>query len=358
MQKVYYPLLKSDTKYKARVGQVFKRKAGRYTTNNPYQSNQYNLSALSLPHFGLRASAAAFNTKHPPTNSDYNRLYEKVRKKIEGDKGELLTSSVEWKSSLDMITKRADVLRKAYLALRKFNLPEAARILSLSTRQRKKIGKKIKKYTVRPTPSQLWLEYWMGWAPLAGDIGLAVLKLTDNVNHQQRFSVGIPINGNTFVLHKSVNDTNYYQWGSKGRLTSYGRMAFTNPNAGLAHQLGFTNPVLTAWQILPFSFMVNWFINVDQVLGQLDNFMGVTLSQTGNSLFSTTSYLNQAKLTRLEGGVVRDLYFSQGGTGVIRKRTPGSLIKPRLTVELPKISLTRASTAISLLVEIFLIKSK
>lgn len=40
-------------------------------------------------------------------------------------------------------------------------------------------------------------------------------------------------------------------------------------------RLGFLNPAALAWELVPYSFVVDWFINVGEVLQNLDAFVGV-----------------------------------------------------------------------------------
>lgn len=45
--------------------------------------------------------------------------------------------------------------------------------------------------------------------------------------------------------------------------------------AGL-NQIGLANPLLTAWQILPLSFVVDWFFSISSFLGGLSTWLGLT----------------------------------------------------------------------------------
>jgi hypothetical protein len=60
----------------------------------------------------------------------------------------------------------------------------------------------------------------------------------------------------------------------------------TNPNLFLANQLGLIDIALP-WKLLPFSFVVDWFINVEQVLSSVTDWYGVSLIHPHRSVFLT-----------------------------------------------------------------------
>lgn len=140
------------------------------------------------------------------------------------------------------------------------------------------------------------------------------------------------------------------------KLSAYGDVIVTNHNYHLANKLGFTNPVLTAWQMVPASFIADWFVNVGQVLASLTDFEGLTFINTGTA--------QRVEITASARGVTWDGWSSgstvlvrQDGTATLLNRNPGNFPRPRLEARmLDKLSLTRAATSIGLLVEIFLRK--
>lgn len=332
---------------------------GGSVTKLPWRSNnRYSSIYTTASGTWLQANDPRFGGIERVPPSAYNRVYNKIVEEVNGPKGELLTSAVEWKSSLAMIAKRASVLGKAYSALRRFDLPAVAHHLTLGQKQRELIEGKVRKMVRRPDPTELWLEYWMGWAPLMGDIGHAVETLQRPPPLNQCFNVGVSFQ-EEYERTNGKPSSSFYQLDTAtytGRLTAYGKFRVTNHNLGLATALGFTNPILTAWQIVPFSFIVDWFTNIGQVLGSLTDFLGYDLYDTGYGYIVNTSATTLGHYRDTSVLPPRRIYFSESGNSVQKGREPSRILRPTLTIQLPKLSLTRAATSVSLLVEIFLKK--
>jgi len=64
----------------------------------------------------------------------------------------------------------------------------------------------------------------------------------------------------------------------------------SNPYLSLATRLGLTNPAVTAWQLLPGSFLVDWFIPVEQFLSQLSDFWGLDVTRSYSTTFQKGRY--------------------------------------------------------------------
>lgn len=343
-------------------GGVYKRNAdGKYPSNTSRYSHRE--SRVINPSTGkfLRASESDLFS-YTPTTSVTNRLYGKLRDELLGQTGEMLTSGLEWSKSLDMISGRARTIHGAFQAVRRFRFKEAARILNtavpakyknLSTKSAKKKGL---------SPTGIWLEYWLGWAPMINEIYLAIDSLQKQPSSQVRhFSVGVVERSiKTYKNYQSFNNGRSFirvqkTYSRKFRYTAYGNVRITNHNVYFADKMGLINPPLTFWQLQPFSFIVDWFANVGQCLGALTDFAGMAFSDTGTSInCETTASAVGTQLIYPSRSIET---VNENAWCYCKERIPGALPTPRLAiVMLDKLSLTRAATSISLLVEIFLRK--
>jgi len=71
---------------------------------------------------------------------------------------------------------------------------------------------------------------------------------------------------------------------------------------------GFTNPLGVAWEILPFSFVIDWWINVGEILESLDN----CLYFDGASWAQDITRYKQTQLVSTEGGSGYCIFESYG----------------------------------------------
>lgn len=104
-----------------------------------------------------------------------------------------------------------------------------------------------------------------------------------------------------------------------------------------ASALGFTNPVALAWELVPYSFVIDWFINVGDWLGQLDTLSGVNRT----AVYKSTRYKEQQFVT-----------FMDGASTYTNERTSRSGALPFPGIELqwePSLSWKRIVSSVALL---------
>lgn len=127
-------------------------------------------------------------------------------------------------------------------------------------------------------------------------------------------------------------------------------IAVTNPNLFLANQLGLVNLASTAWEAAPWSFVVDYFLNVGDWLSQWTETWGLTVQQPFYTLVSSDDVLTTYYENNGQGQPsVKGTSKTQGLKIV---RTIGAL--PRITLGIKKpwtLSARRASTSIALLLQ-------
>jgi len=122
-----------------------------------------------------------------------------------------------------------------------------------------------------------------------------------------------------------------------------------DPNVFRLNQLGFVNPAVIAWELVPFSFVVDWFSNVGMVLSSYTDFVGMSLQNA-----CTTSYAEYHDNFYYKGHDPNNWFgriiapYSERKAVTVR-RSQG-ITMPNLVLRPPKWpSVVRGATAISLL---------
>lgn len=189
----------------------------------------------------------------------------------------------EFRQTRNLIASTAVSLVRAYADIRKGRFSKAAKRLGLDETPAALKGGRAKGMS----PHERWLEYRYGWIPLLSDIKGSLEYLHEKAVAKQFYSVVKSTHEEyETVVSTLTDDGNVTRAGTSFRvstrrtasITRKGivtyRFRITNPNLAQNHQLGIDNPALVAWELVPFSFVADWFVNVGDVLGQIGAFSG------------------------------------------------------------------------------------
>jgi hypothetical protein len=244
-----------------------------------------------------------------------------------------------------MITRSCETLLKFSKELRRGNLFGAAAQLKLHVVP--------KGASVRKSFANNFLEYHFGWEPLIRDIHDAAdvvnnpLKTFERAKGKGPSTYYVP---NYTNIGGSVFDTTTYLY----KYAAYQGGRVQSITSGIAHtldQFGLINPLSIAWELVPFSFVVDWFVNVGDVLASYSDFAGITLTDT----YTTTVFRVTAEgFTGLRKGftpIPGYVPLQYWGSGTWMQRGPG-LTLPVFSVKRLRLpSKVRAVTAVSLLIQ-------
>jgi len=130
-------------------------------------------------------------------------------------------------------------------------------------------------------PFNLWLELQYGWKPLLSDVHGVVKDLADGLRPEKVTVVGTAhdtfkattaLGASKFGPGMSINRVMRGRTDMKVRLDYV--QIFAESNLRLLAQEGLTNPLDLAWEELPFSFVVDWFIPIGDFFNCLDASLG------------------------------------------------------------------------------------
>lgn len=215
------------------------------------------------------------------------RLAGKLNAEIRGSTAGLGISLVEGHQAFNMITSRLFQLRHFTRSVKRLDFRAAWWILkhgTTTTPRPKDLARIVLPPGLRARKgakhfANNFLEFHFGWSPLIKDIQDAFEVLDAPIPlGKYGVSSGFP-NLPEEIQRESVGSSSWgeHWWTStKHKLKVVGRcgvdVEVTNPNALLASNLGLTQPWSLVWEVIPFSFVVDWFVNVGSYLEQFEVF--------------------------------------------------------------------------------------
>lgn len=172
------------------------------------------------------------------------------------------------------------------------------------------------------TIGKAWLHAQYVWKPLLNDIYNTVQAVTGTATRKgfKAEGVGYAEAGlpPTTVTVSGVTFRNVRVGGSiKHRCRIRGRFV-VNPWLDLAAQLTSLDPLVIGWNALPYSFVVDWFINVGGYLGQLEAAARYKSAFTSKGGFVSRSTLIDAHLSH-HGAAVQSGYTGSLSSSYTRK---------------------------------------
>lgn len=201
---------------------------------------------------------------------------------------------VQISQTTNLIAHNARKIASAVNNLRKGNIPRAISDLTAG-RSRSPIRKG------RPSPSkdlaENWLELQYGWKPLLADIE-GVMKSLSILNQGDPSVQTATSSASAYDWRETSSDDpseiSCMPFGVvKTKIRTRTSCKFTlryriaSPLKSFLAQTGFTNPVNLVWEVIPFSFVVDWFLPIGPYLESLSAWDGLQFLDGSQTLFTT-----------------------------------------------------------------------
>lgn len=314
-----------------------------FTLNLPYQRHVGTITRINRNNgYGSVAwDADAF----PPgviNNSTLIRLnnlsYERLKGKLYSTAG-IGVNLVEYNQAVRMIASAASTLTEFSKQLRRLNFPGAARALRM-----KFIPPGV---SVKKSFANNWLEFHFGWTPLIEDIyntldvfndpskwfGLQKAGARDYLDFDAGWDFGS-------VIRKG-HGSGYIDVTQGARISG-----IKNIHTHTLEALGLINPASLVWEVVPFSFVVDWFVNVGDYIRSYTDFTGLSIDSVYWSTFRKF-YVESKSYRKVDlspGYDYRTEYiYTERTTSLSGTQLQTKFMKPP--------SAARAATAISLLLQ-------
>lgn len=292
------------------------------------------------------------------------KLINKALLKVKDEKINIGNILAERQQTISLIADTATRLFKALRSVRKGDMLSAAAFLSVNpTKRMRRRAPNVKSgVRTRDEMSGRWLELQYGWLPLLSDVGSAIDELhrgNFNTLRNRARTKGKVEDSITKVL-TTAEYTSSTTSDSSVEVTVCLDFLVSVPASKSLAQIGLTNPAAIAWELTPWSFVIDWFIPIGNYIATWDATLGTSFQDGYITTFSKNVSVTKLAMKQWphEGAVHK-------ANGIVsKKRESISVKREKLKVypsaTLPQfknpISTTHALNAIALLSTVF--KSK
>lgn len=271
-----------------------------------------------------------------------------VRNKVKNGSINIPVFAAEAAKSLGMVDNAVKRLANSATAIASGRWGKAAKILGIPTPKVPAPHKRGKEGL-----ASNWLAYRYGWIPLLSDVDGAVDALT---RPAMSGVMGFARCKRPYMIEKSYTATGFK---SVVRVTGFvsAGVYYELKNSTDFTSLGLTNPYEVVWELVPYSFVVDWFIPIGKALSALDAFDNVTV------LASFVNKRYRSEVTNYYNKLSPDGYYRYAGQAQCSKngmiRTVDNYGGSVVTTQIPRVGfnmdllLPRVLDGIALLSGIF-----
>jgi hypothetical protein len=189
--------------------------------------------------------------------ADDMRLQSKLVKKVKGHEFNLAVNLAQAHQVVDMCASTIRKLGRSILHLKHGNITQAVRELGVGGNPRPLKAKDV---------SGRWLEMQYGWLPLVSDAYEAA-KAFEAISQGRsarivaKIRYQVPYNGSAIPS----------QYTCAGWTTNLKKIVYLmEEELSFGRSLGLTDPLSVVWEIIPYSFVVDWFLPVGTYLENLN----------------------------------------------------------------------------------------
>lgn len=265
------------------------------------------------------------------TANDSIDLLNRLSTEIRGHSFNLGVTAATSRQSISMIYDTVVRLTHSMRLLKKGRLGDSVRALGVSPRRRHDRIVRLprgQKELASKDVSSLWLEIQYGWRPLLSDAYEAQKAFVRHTSKPRvmKVSASKAKKGEFKQAYNTVWDPSYgwrqFSTNATQTLKVTYNYTFTEVLSS-PRSLGLTDPLSIAWEVIPFSFVADWFIPVGDYLEALNTIpflngstvqivcykykgicIGNPYAQPNNQCEGSETYGTQTRATRSDPGVL------------------------------------------------------
>jgi hypothetical protein len=255
--------------------------------------------------------------------NDQIRLVNKLREKLQGSDFNMSVFLGEGHQTLKLIGDSAIRIAKALHAVRRGDIAGMARSLlegtnraPLQPRHKWQAFKgngsaKVFSKTDARTVASNWLEIQYGWRPLLEDTVACMEQLSHILNTPAQTSYKVTVRRESRTVRVSQVGYNANQTATAQSVRIHRRslIARITESPSVVQMSGLLDPELVAWELLPFSFVADWFIPIGSwmearaLAGRLKGTFVTSDIQTGFNFTPRSKYFRDNNLRANYRGV-------------------------------------------------------
>lgn len=230
------------------------------------------------------------------------------------------------------------------------------------------LRKKAKRSVATPEEfANLWLEYSYGWRPLINDIYGSCESIANTYHLKKPVEVsavktaerttstlnaGYQLGGvvtcnplQPAIFADRIDTIRRSRTKVKFQFREFNEWSQTMSKTGIA------DPALLAWELLPYSFVIDWFVPVGKYLSSLNAMTGLNFIRGSTATVSTTELTSTVVMATPGYGIVNSVVK---GVNFAKSRSIYTTAPmPRIPAFQPELSIEKGLSAISLMTQLF-----
>jgi len=277
---------------------------------------------------GQRPTPKGFDPGNELSKGYVTELLNKLRSDFRGEHVNLANMMAEYAQTASLFSANAERIAQAWKVLTTVTSArkKALGLLIQESKRRDKIvnwpkHERKRRNAIDRQAAKAHLEIIYGVIPLVGDLNDAMKELRKGPNAVFKTITARATRHSFIYGEESYPTSNAFTGLPKGSITtitkSVRKYRTYVAEAGITNgsllaalgNYGITNPIATAWEAIPFSFVVDWHINAGEILASLDSaayFTGATYQATIKTIEQGTQNVGGATGSYLKRTYDRD----------------------------------------------------